>query len=149
MLNLSLEKYHDHLDIRSKDGKSVVFDPVRKKKIILQPEELVRQLVLHYFLDDLEWPLNHIKVEKGINVLGFSKRVDILLYNKAIEPFILVECKSFETAINQKVLDQIARYNLPLKVPYLVITNGKDSYFFEMNYTESSYKSINSLPSFS
>ncbi len=84
----------------------------------------MRQHVLHYLLDELKYPKNKIAVEVSLKVNGLSKRADIVVYDSEMNPWMLIECKAAEVEVNQSVFDQAARYNLSMKVPFLVVTNG-------------------------
>lgn len=129
--------------LKLKEGK--VFDILRKKWIVLTPEELVRQLSLTYLIENFNISKNRFKVEKGITVNDLHKRYDYVLYDKGQKPMVLVECKSFKIKLNQKVIEQASRYNLLLKAPYIWITNGEDHLFFEINHQNKSTRQISSL----
>ena len=90
-----------------------------------------------------------ISVEHQIDVYGLKKRFDLLVYNKNLSPFILIECKSPSVKINQKTFDQIIQYNLKLKCPYLMITNGLNHYFCNVNQNEKKIEFIDSIPFYS
>ena len=148
MAKLNLIKYTDHLRI-TKDGEiSYVYDIIRKKNLVLLAEELVRQCIIHYFVDQLKISKNLIWVEKGIKVNDLSRRCDIILVDRNANPILLVEVKSPKVKLNQKVFNQIAMYNLPLKVPYLMVSNGKDSYFCKIDFERKSYEFLSELPTY-
>lgn len=128
------------------DNKKQVFCLVRKKWIVLTPEEKVRQFTLHQLINKYNFPLKYISVEKTIKVLELSKRYDIVVYNQQLQPTILIECKAEEIAIDNKTLQQIATYNIKLQVPFLMVTNGNNSFYFEIK--ENTSKQINELPKF-
>ncbi len=110
---------------REVDGqRTQIFDAFRNKFVALTPEEWVRQHVLSYLQIELGYPKNKIAVELALRVNGLYKRADIVVYDSNMLPWMLVECKAAEVEINQAVFDQAARYNLSMKVPYLVVTNG-------------------------
>ncbi len=110
------------------EGMKVIFDEVRKKPVALTPEEWVRQHILHYLIYDKQYPKSLIAVEKGVNLNDLQKRVDILIYGTDGNPKMLIECKAPEEKLNEKVFEQIARYNQKLRVPYLWITNGSSNF---------------------
>lgn len=147
MLNIDLTQYQLQLTIKKEEGKSYIFDPIRGKYVRFQPEEMVRQLVIQYLLDK-GYNKNRIAVEKLVVVNERRRRFDLLVYQNNMTPFLLVECKSPEVQLNQGVLDQIARYNLPLQAAYLLITNGPETYCCQMEYEEKSYQFIQELPVF-
>jgi len=125
---------------------NLVFDPIRKKYLQLTPEEFVRQLMLSYLVNDCKFSINRINVEKSISVGQRQKRYDLVIFNKDLEPFILVECKSHLEHINEKALDQIATYNLSLKAPYLILTNGHSTYCIEIDHKTNSYRILDHVP---
>jgi len=119
--------------IRVKANK--VFDPIRHKQVALTPEEWVRQNIIQHLLA-LGFPQGLISVEQPISFNGLRKRCDIVVYNRQATPRLIVECKAPSVGITQKVFDQIAVYNLKLNVEYLVVTNGLESYFCQVNMSE-------------
>ena len=104
-----------------------IFDPVRRKRVALTPEESVRQSVIHYLHNEKNYPYGLMQVEGTITLNGMSRRCDIVVYNTALEPKMIVECKRPDVALTQKVADQACRYNTVLRVPWLVLTNGKQT----------------------
>jgi hypothetical protein len=112
-----------------REGKEFIFDEVRKKFVILTSEEWVRQHVLHYLIYDRHFPKALIAVERGIELNGLKKRFDMVVFNSEGKPVLIVECKSSEEKLNEKVFEQIARYNLSLKVDYLWVSNGSINFF--------------------
>jgi hypothetical protein len=101
-----------------------VFDIIRKKYVILTPEEWVRQHVVHYLITEKKYPPSLIAVERGLNVNGRQKRFDVLAFNKNGQPKLLVECKSPDIEIGKTVFEQIAVYNSQFSAPFLLVTNG-------------------------
>ncbi len=110
--------------IKSDGGKDYIFDSFRKKWLVLTPEEWVRQNFLQYLVQVMKYPLSLIAVEKEFRFGEMNRRFDILVYNSAHQPWMMVECKAPEIALDQSVLEQVLRYNISIPVPYLVITNG-------------------------
>lgn len=147
MIKIDFLKYSAHLKIKEEGDKKYVFDPIRNKYIIVQPEETVRQLVLHHLIHTLSYPQKRIQVEKKIRHTTITKRFDIIIYNKASHPTLLVECKSYKEKITQKVFDQISSYNQMLRVDYLLITNGIETHLCQMDYEKKSYIFLKELPS--
>ena len=121
------------LKIRRVEASVEVWDIVRKRYVALTPEEWVRQHVIHSLHEQLGYPLELIQVEGKIELNGLTKRCDVVVYNQVVEPIMIVECKKPEVALSQKVVDQICRYNVVLKVPYLYITNGMSHLVMEAN----------------
>lgn len=145
-LDLNFLPYQPNLKVKKEQGKRFIFCSIRKKYLVLQPEELVRQLTIEYLVDDRNYSKNSIHVERGLSVNGLTRRSDILIYDSEVNPYLLVECKAPKVKITQAVFDQIARYNLTLKVKYLLVTNGIDSFCCVMNYEDQSYRFLNEVP---
>ena len=131
---------------KNSENKVAIFDEIRKKFIILTPEEWVRQHVVHQLIYDKNYPKSWINVEKLIKLNGLTKRYDVVVFNPDGSIFLLVECKAPEIKISQHTFDQIARYNLALKADYLMVTNGLEHYFCQMDYVNEKYHFLKSLP---
>ncbi len=134
---------------KNSENKVSIFDKIRKKFILLTPEEWVRQHVLEFLLIDKKYPKSLINVEKTVKVSGMNKRYDIVVFNSDGSIFLLIECKAPEVKIDQKTFDQIARYNLILNAQYLMVTNGLNHYFCEMDFENEKYVFLEQLPDFS
>jgi len=134
---------------KSTENKISIFDVIRKKFIILQPEEWVRQHCIHYLINVKKFPLSLINVEKGITINGLKKRYDIVIFNSDGSIHLIVECKSYNVEINQHTFDQIARYNLTLDANYLMVTNGINHYYCQMNMQEERYAFLKDIPEYS
>jgi hypothetical protein len=147
LLNIPFTDFIDQLNIKTEDGKKYIWDEIRKKWYVLQPEEFVRQLVIKYLIHTEQFNKNKIQLEKGFIINGLEKRFDILVYDNDFNPYLLVECKRPEIKVDQKVFDQISVYNIALKVPYLLVTNGPESYCCEINFEDKSYSFMKKLPS--
>ena len=135
-------------NLRKKDNKTEIFDEFRKKFVSLTPEEWVRQNFAHFMVDKKKYPKGLLAIEYSFKLETRLKRVDILAFNTTGEPILVVECKAAEVNINQKVFDQIARYNMAFKVDYLVVTNGMEHYACKLDYETLSYEFIQEIPSF-
>lgn len=133
---------------QQKDNKTFIFDEIRKKFVVLQPEEWVRQHVIRFLIEEKKYPKSLINVEKELIINGLSKRYDIVVYRNTGEIFLVVECKAPSVAITQATFDQIARYNLSLKSRNLMITNGLHHYYCQMNYEEKKYVFLKELPDY-
>ncbi len=125
-----------------------IFDEIRKKFILLTPEEWVRQHVVQFLLQDKKYPKSYINVEKLIKINDLSKRYDGVVFQPNGEIFLLIECKAPEVQISQQTFDQIARYNLVLKAKYLMITNGLNHYFCQMDFENEKYVFLKELPEY-
>jgi hypothetical protein len=129
MIKINYPKYQPK--IKNENNKELIFDEVRKRWVILTPEEWVRQNFLQYLIHVKKYPAALIAVEKEIQLGELKKRFDIVVYDKASAPWMIIECKEMKVDLDKKVLDQILRYNITLQVPYLVITNGSHCMAFE------------------
>lgn len=128
--------------------RTYIFDTIRKKYIVLTPEEWVRQNFLQYLINDRQFPASLIAIEAGLKYNQLKKRLDVLVYDTKGEPHLIVECKAPEVKITQDVFDQVARYNFVFKAKYLVVTNGLQHFCCEMNYSDNSFRYIEQIPVF-
>jgi len=135
--------------LKNSENKVRIFDLIRKKFVDLQPEEWVRQHVLHFLIETKNYPKSLINVEKQLTINALKKRYDIVIYNSKGAIHLLVECKAPEIKIDQKTFDQIARYNLQLEASYLMVTNGLEHFFCKMNLDEEKYTFLKDIPDFS
>jgi len=133
---------------KNRENKIYIFDVIRKKFVVLQPEEWVRQHVVHHLILDKNYPKSHINVEKQLQINKLKKRYDVVVFNPNGHIEILVECKSPDIKITQQVFDQIARYNLQLKANYLIVTNGLDHFFCKMDFDKEQYGFLMDIPSY-
>lgn len=131
MLDITFRKY----DFRftTTEGKQYIFDIIRKKNILLTPEEWVRQHLLHYLIYDLNYPKSMIAVEKEFKVNHLKKRFDVLVYSKEMQPFLLIECKSPKISLNEATISQIANYNSKFKAKFLLVSNGNQNFCFDIS----------------
>lgn len=113
-----------NLKLIETEGITKVFDPCRRIYVKLTPEEYVRQSFLNYLIYSLDYPLGLTAIEYSVTINGMRQRADIVIFNKRMEPHLIVECKAPQIAINQSVFNQALRYNTQLGVQYLVVTNG-------------------------
>jgi len=133
---------------KNSENKVAIFDPIRKKFIILSPEEWVRQHVVQFLVEEKKYPKSHINVEKLLKVNDLKKRYDVVVFNPDGSIKVLVECKAPEIKISQTTFDQIARYNLTLKAEFLMLTNGHNHYFCKMEFENEKYQFLSELPIF-
>ncbi|MCP4441276.1 MAG: type I restriction enzyme HsdR N-terminal domain-containing protein [Aureispira sp.] len=126
MINIAIDllQYQGDLDLEATGSAHYVYGLVRKKYLKATPEEMVRQLILLYLTKEKGYPVGRIRTEMGLKVNDMDKRSDVLVYNDAFEPILLIECKSAKVPISESTFLQIANYNKTLKVPYLLLTNG-------------------------
>jgi type I site-specific restriction-modification system R (restriction) subunit len=135
------------LRIVHKNGRDYIYDGVRKKYLLLQPEEFVRQLVVIWLMHDQKVNRNRIQVEKELIIHGLKRRFDIIVYDRNIQPLALIECKAPDVIINQAVFDQIAVYNKVLHAPFLMVTNGVLTFLASVQHETMSYSFHESWPS--
>jgi len=134
--------------LKNKENKMYILDLIRKKNLLLTPEEWVRQHCINFLNSELGYPKSLINVEKQIKIHGRLKRYDIVVYTPQGSVNILVECKAPSILISQDTFDQIAKYNMTLNSMYLMLTNGKDHYFCFMDFENKTYRFISELPKY-
>ena len=128
---------------RTINNKAHIFDEIRKKWILLTPEEWVRQNIIAYLLQTLRYPSSLLSVEKEIVVNNLKRRCDIVVYANDI-PWMIIECKEPSVPLNEKVLTQILHYNIALNVQYLIISNGNNTWGWKINNGQAEL--INTFP---
>jgi hypothetical protein len=133
---------------KNSENKVSIFDEIRKKFIILTPEEWVRQHVIQFLLQEKKYPISHINVEKLLKVNGLRKRYDVVVYNPDGSIYILIECKAPAIKIAQATFDQIARYNMTMDAQFLMVTNGLNHYFCEMDFENEKYQFLAERPNY-
>jgi hypothetical protein len=146
MTNLNLPNYC--FRIKNRENKLYIFDKIRKKNLLLTEEEWVRQNFVSFLHEDKKYPLSLIALEKQCKVNNLVKRTDILVFDKTGAPHIIVECKAPQIPISQDTFDQIARYNMELNARYLIVTNGLQHYFCQMDHKEKQYQFLNEIPDY-
>jgi hypothetical protein len=143
-LNLPAFEY----DVKQSDGKVWIYDVLRKKYLVLTPEEWVRQHFLHYLVNHIQYPKALIKVEGGLKFNRLQKRSDILVFDRNGNPWMIVECKSPTEPINESTLRQASVYNATLKAKYLVLTNGMKTFCCQIESEDGGAVMLMDLPSF-
>jgi len=133
---------------KNSENKVSIFDEIRKKFVILTPEEWVRQNVVRFLLEEKKYSKSYINVEKLIKINGLNKRYDIVVFQPDGKLFLLIECKAPEVSISQNTFDQIARYNMVLDAEYLMVTNGLNHYFCQMDFENEKYNFLKELPEY-
>ena len=146
MLSLNLPPFD--IKIQQRDGKSFIFDPLRKKYIALTPEEWVRQHFVHLLTDYKGYPKGLLANEVQLNLNGTKKRCDTVLFNKDLSARMIVEYKALHVEITQAVFDQITRYNMVLKVDYLIVSNGLRHYCCHIDYNTMQYTFLPDIPAY-
>ena len=138
-----------HFRFKNSENKTHIFDEIRKKFVVLQPEEWVRQHVVQYLLHEKNYPKSLINVEKELKVNGLNKRYDVVVYRPDGSIFLVVECKAPTVSISQATFDQIARYNMTLNATILMVTNGISHYYCMVDYQAQQYRFLKTLPDYS
>ncbi|WP_034924019.1 type I restriction enzyme HsdR N-terminal domain-containing protein [Gillisia sp. CAL575] len=133
---------------KNSENKVAAFDEIRKKFIILTPEEWVRLHTVQYLISEKKYPKSLINVEKQLKIGKRIKRYDIVVYNSKGEIHIIIECKAPSIKITQDTFDQIARYNMSLDANYLMVTNGLDHHFCQLDYEMEKYHFLQKLPDY-
>ncbi|WP_298348369.1 type I restriction enzyme HsdR N-terminal domain-containing protein [uncultured Dokdonia sp.] len=146
MQQLSFPAYSFRL--KNSENKPYIFDLIRKKFLVLTPEEWVRQHVLQWLTNDKGYPISLINVEKEIRVGNTRKRYDIVVFKPDGSLYIIVECKAPKVQITQATFDQIARYNLELQADLLMVTNGLSHYYCKVDATAERYDFLRELPDY-
>ncbi len=138
-MKLNMPDYSDRIHLRKQDEQLQIFDSIRGKWLVLTPEEWVRQNTIIYISDTLEAPMSRIANEVTINYNGLTKRCDSIIYDDYGNPLIIIEYKRTDVAITQRVFDQIAIYNLQLRVPYLIVSNGLQHLLCKVDFENRKY----------
>ncbi|MES2808900.1 MAG: type I restriction enzyme HsdR N-terminal domain-containing protein [Bacteroidota bacterium] len=134
--------------ITDEGGVLSLFDEIRKRNIIITPEEWVRQHFVQYLIGHKNYPKSLLKLEGGHKLHGKQKRSDILAFNTVGDKILMVECKAPGVVINQKVFDQVARYNIVHKIGLLAVTNGLQHFYCRINFEQKNYQFIEELPDY-
>ena len=137
-----------NLPTKSKENKNFIFDSIRKKWLILTPEEWVRQHCVQYLINNKGYPIGLIQVEKRLKVNQREKRYDIVCFNQEGKINLLVECKRPDVKITQRTFDQISQYNYALKSDLIMITNGLEHYYCRINFEDKKCVFLDKLPPF-
>ena len=144
---LNLPEYRFRL--KKENNISYIFDEIRKKFLVLTPEEWVRQHFVQFLIREKKYPRSLMKLEGGLKLNSMQKRSDNLLFNRSGEKVMLVECKAPSVKISQDTFDQVARYNFTHRVKYLVVSNGMQHFCAEIDLEKKSYNFLRELPEYS
>ena len=147
MLALNLPAFE--VKMKDEGAKKLIFDVIRRKYVALTPEEWVRQHFVHYLIEQLGYPQELLANEVEVSLNGTSKRCDTVLYNRDLQARMIVEYKAADVNISQKVFNQIMRYNMVLRVQYLIVSNGLEHYCCKLDYSNNSYEFLSEIPSYS
>lgn len=127
----------------------LIFDILRRKNIVLTPEEWVRQHFLHYLINNLGYPKSLISIERGTSYNKLQKRTDLCIYDVSGNPFMLIECKAASVPITQDVVKQVSVYNQTIKAKVVVITNGLSHYCWQVDFESRRFQPLQEIPVFS
>ena len=136
------------LKVTTKAGKPHVFDVLRRKYVALTPEEWVRQHFVHYLIREKGYPAECIGNEVSINLNGTRKRCDSVVYGQQAEPLMIIEYKAPTVDITQQVFEQISRYNIKLRVKWLIVSNGLQHYCCQIDYQSGSCQFVEDIPTY-
>ncbi len=146
MVKLNLPEYE--FRFREANNKTEIFDEFRMKFVVLTPEEWVRQNLLKYLHNEKKFPKGLVAVEKGLILNKMQKRTDIVVYDKLGKPCMIVECKAPDVTINQNTFEQIARYNMTLKVGHLLVSNGIVHHCSKIDFKNGQFTFLEKIPDF-
>jgi hypothetical protein len=134
--------------IKTEGTKKYIFDLVRKRFVLLTPEEWVRQNFIRYLIEEKKYPESLMTVEKQITLNGKLFRFDLLVYRRSGQPLLIAEFKAPGVKISQETFDQVVRYNMVLKVERVVVSNGLQHFVCEIDYQQNNYKYLREVPGF-
>ncbi len=146
MQKLNLPEYN--FRIITENGKQFIFDSIRKKYVVLTPEEWVRQNFIQFMVKEKKYPGSLMAVEKQIIINQNQRRFDLLIYLRNGQPHLIAEFKSPGVKITQETFDQAVRYNMVLKVERVVVSNGMQHFACEIDYIKNSYSYLTEIPEF-
>lgn len=146
MVKLNLPSFH--VDLKKEQDRIHIFDLLRKRYIVLTPEEWVRQHFIHYLINHLQYPKSLIKLEGGLRFNKLQKRSDIVIYDRAGQPWMIVECKAPTLKIGERTVHQASVYNYTLKAKFLVVTNGLEHFCYQTDWSNSTTTILPSMPEY-
>ena len=146
MFRLNLPTYE--IKIAQQGNKQVIFDFLRRKYVALTPEEWVRQHFVHFLVHHKGYPQELLANEVSLTLNSTSKRCDTVLYGTNASPLAIVEYKAPNIQLTQKVFDQITRYNIVLRVPYLMVSNGLQHYCCRVDYETNACTFLPEIPNY-
>ena len=146
MQQLNLPEYT--FRIKTEDGKTMIFDAIRRKFVALTPEEWVRQNFIEYLKTEKNYPASLMAVEKQIIINQLQRRFDLLVYSRTHQPCLIAEFKAPDVKITQEVFDQVVRYNMALKVAGIIVSNGLQHFACKMDYANNTYSYLREIPGY-
>ncbi len=136
------------LKLVQREGQTQVFDILRRRYIKLTPEEWVRQHFVHFLIHHKGYPEGLLANEVSLSLNSTTKRCDTVLYDQTAQPRMIVEYKAPHIELSQRVFDQISRYNIVLRVPYLIVSNGLQHYCCRIDYEGGRYEFLREIPQY-
>lgn len=146
MQQLNLPEYA--FRIKTEDGKTMIFDAIRRKFVALTPEEWVRQNFIEYLKTEKNYPASLMAVEKQVTINQMQRRFDLLVYSRTHQPCLIAEFKAPDVKITQDVFDQVVRYNMALKVAGIIVSNGLQHFACKMDYASNTYSYLREIPGY-
>lgn len=145
-MQLNLPPYQAR--VKEVNGRKQIFDILRRKYVVLTPEEWVRQHFIHYLIEHKDYPITLLANEVPLQVGEKKVRADSVLYDNRLRPRMIFEYKASTISLTQKVFDQITVYNLLLHVDYLIVSNGLETYVCRMDYDKQTYRFVENVPNY-
>jgi hypothetical protein len=133
---------------RQNGGRTEVFDIIRKKWIPFTEEEKVRQYLIHFLVLQKNIPESHLSVERQIAVNGLTRRYDLVVFDRAGAPWLVIECKAPQVELTQTVVEQVGRYNKTLRAPYIAVSNGRQYFFFQIDFETEKITYLEDMPEY-
>jgi len=146
MQKLNLPEYS--FKFKTREDKDYIFDSLRRKYVRLTPEEWVRQNFVRFLINEKHYSTSLIAVEAGVKVNNNPQRADLVVFDRVGNPVLVAEFKAPEIKISQQTFDQIVRYNMQLKVKFLIVSNGMEHYCCRINYNDNNYAFMPEIPDF-
>jgi predicted type IV restriction endonuclease len=146
MQSLNFPEYK--FTIKTEEQRNYIFDNIRKRYVFLTPEEWVRQNLISYLVEEKKYPASLIAVEMPLRINRLERRADIVLFSREGKPLVIAECKSPDIKISQKAFDQAARYNMDMKVAFLIVSNGMVHYCAKLDHALGTWEFLNEIPMF-
>ncbi len=148
LLQLDYAQYCSALRCSKAEEGTYVYDPIRRRHVALTPEEWLRQLVLQYLIQTKRYPQSRIGVEVGLTVNGMARRCDIVVFDRQVKPWLLVECKAPQVPLSQATFEQVARYNMAFQASFLAITNGVATFCAQIDYSGQTFAFLGDYPDY-
>lgn len=132
--------------LQEKEGKMLIFDSLRKKYLVLSPEEWVRQHWISFLITQLNFPKGLVSLEKGLKYNQLQKRTDLVIWDNSMNPYLLIECKAPKIKLSQKTLEQACLYQKELQTKYLILSNGIHHISLSWNVEKQTFDKLDDFP---